>query len=91
MVRLALIFGYGPCLAARLSPRPRPVTRIVSHSRTAPAWGTSPFPSEDTATLVLRALLFTQKVPSARDGQDSTQALLSQVKGTFFMQMNGFR
>ena len=33
--------------------------------------------------LVLRALLFTQKVPSARDGWDSRQALLSQFKGTF--------
>jgi hypothetical protein len=38
-------------------------------------------PIEDTATLMLRALLFTQKMPSARDGQDSRQALLSQVKG----------
>jgi len=46
--------------------RPRPVTRIVSHSRTAPAWDTSPRPSADTATRVPRALLFTWKVPSAR-------------------------
>jgi hypothetical protein len=30
--------------------------------------------------LMLRASLFTQKVPSARDGQDSRQALLFQVK-----------
>ena len=36
-----------------------PVTRIVSHSRTAPAWDTSPFPSDDTATLAVRALFFT--------------------------------
>ena len=64
-------------------PRPRPVTRIVSHSKTPPACDTRPFPSEDTATLVVRALFFTQKVPSARDGQDSRQALSSQVKGTF--------
>ena len=40
-------------------PRPRPVTRSVSHSRTAPAWDTSPRPSADTATLELRALFFT--------------------------------
>jgi len=72
-------------------PRPRPVTRIVSHSRTAPAWDTSPLPSQDTVTLVLRALLFTEKVPSARDGQDSRQALSSQVKGTFFMQIDSRR
>lgn len=59
------------------------MTRSVSYSRTAPAWDTRPFPSEDTVTLVLRALLFTQKMPSARDGQDSGQALPSQFKGTF--------
>ena len=40
-------------------PRPRPVTRIVSYSRTAPSWDTSPLPSADTATRVLRALFFT--------------------------------
>ena len=72
-------------------PRPRPVTRIVSHSRTAPAWDTRPWPSADTATRVLRALLFTQKVPSARDGQDSRQAQSSQLKGTFFMQIDSRR
>ena len=44
---------------------------------------------EDTVTLRLRALLFTWKVPSARDGQDSRQAQSSQVKGTFFMQPKG--
>ena len=45
---------------ARFSDRPRlrPVTRIVCHSRTAPAWDTSPLPSADTATRVLRALFF---------------------------------
>ena len=64
-------------------PRPRPVAGSVSHSRTAPAWDTRPFPSDDTATLVLRALLFTGKVPSAGGGQDSRQAQSSQVKGTF--------
>ena len=37
-------------------PRPRPVTRIVSHSSTAPAWDTRPRPSADTVTLELRAL-----------------------------------
>ena len=47
-------------------PRPRPVTRIVSHSSTAPAWDTSPRPSADTATRLPRALFFTRKVPSAR-------------------------
>jgi hypothetical protein len=31
-------------------PRPSPVARIVSHSRTAPAWETSPRPSADTET-----------------------------------------
>ena len=64
-------------------PRPRPVTRIVSHSRTAPAWDTRPFPSDDTATLAVRALFFTGKVPSAGGGQDPRQALFFQVKGTF--------
>ena len=39
--------------------RPRPVTRIVSHSRTAPAWDTRPRPSDDTCTLAVRALFFT--------------------------------
>jgi len=47
-------------------PRARPVTRIVSHSRTAPAWETRPRPSADTATRAARALFFTWKVPSAR-------------------------
>ena len=42
-------------------PRPRPATRIVSHSRTAPAWDARPFPSEETSILVLRALLLTGK------------------------------
>jgi hypothetical protein len=46
--------------------RPRPVTRIVSCSRTAPAWDTSPRPSADTVTRLPRALFFTLKVPSAR-------------------------
>jgi hypothetical protein len=45
------------CRAAD-SPRPSPVTRIVSHSRTVPAWDTRPRPSADTATRLLRALLF---------------------------------
>ena len=88
--RSAMIFP-GSCTArgarhrARPSdrPRPRPVTRIVSHSRTAPAWDTRPRPSADTVTLVLRALFFTGKVPSAGDGQDLRQALFSQFKGTF--------
>ena len=40
-------------------PRPRPETRIVSHSSTAPAWDTSPRPSADTATRPPRALFFT--------------------------------
>jgi len=39
-------------------PRPSPVTRIVSHSRTAPAQDTRPRPSADTATRLLRALTF---------------------------------
>ena len=47
-------------------PRLRPVTRIVSHSRTAPAWATTPRPSADTVTRLPRALFFTWKVPSAR-------------------------
>ena len=34
-------------------------------------------------TVLARALFFTWKVPSARDGQDSRQALLVQVKGIF--------
>jgi hypothetical protein len=42
-------------------PRPRSVTRIVSHSRTAPAWDTRPRPSADTMTRAPRALLFTGK------------------------------
>ena len=66
-------------------PCPRPVTLNVSHSRTAPAWDTSPWPSADTATLELRALFFTWKVPSARSGQDLQQALSSQAKGTFYV------
>ena len=41
---------------------------------------------DDTATLVLRALFFTGKVPSAGGGQDSRQAQSSQVKGTFSYQ-----
>ena len=64
-------------------PRPRPVTRIVSHSRTAPAWDTRPRPSADTVTWQLRALFCIWKVPSAGDGQDSRQALSFQAKGTF--------
>ena len=47
-------------------PRPSPVTRIVSHSSTAPAWDTIPRPSADTVTRLPRALFFTWKVPSAR-------------------------
>jgi hypothetical protein len=71
-------------------PRPRPVTRIVSHSRTDPAWDTRPFPSDDTATLAVRALFFTWKVPTAGGGQDPRQALFSQAKGTFFTKTNGY-
>jgi hypothetical protein len=67
-------------------PRPSPVTRIVSHSSTAPAWDTSPRPSAGTRTPAERALIFTWKVPSARDGQDLRQAPSSQVKGTFSYQ-----
>jgi hypothetical protein len=69
-------------------PRPRPVTRSVSHNKTAPAWDTRPFPSADTATRLLRALLFTWKVPSARYGQDPRQALSFQAKGTFSFQVD---
>jgi hypothetical protein len=47
-------------------PRPSPVTRIVSRSRTAPARDTRPRPSADTATRAVRALFFTRKVPSTR-------------------------
>jgi hypothetical protein len=64
-------------------PRARPVTRIVSHSRTGPAWDIRPRPSADTATRVPRALFFTAKVPSTRCGQDSRQAQSSQVKRHF--------
>ena len=64
-------------------PRPRPVTRSVSHSRTAPAWDTRPLPSADTVTRAARALFFTGKVPSPGDGQDLRQALLSQFRDTF--------
>jgi len=39
--------------------RPRPVTRSVSHSTTAPAWETMPLPSQDTVTRAVRALFFT--------------------------------
>jgi hypothetical protein len=88
--RSAMIFP-GSCTARgprhRASPsdrpRPRPVARIVSHSRTVPAWDTRPRPSADTVTLVLRALFFTGKVPSAGIEQDPRQALFFQVKGTF--------
>jgi hypothetical protein len=66
-------------------PRPRPVTRIVSHSKTAPAWDTRPRPSADTITRAVRALLFTWKVLSARYGQDLRQAQLSQVRALFYL------
>jgi hypothetical protein len=49
--------------------------------------GHKSLPSEDTVTLVLPALLFTEKVSSARDGQDARLALLSQVKGISFMKL----
>ena len=48
-------------------PDRRPVSpaAVSLPQRTVPAWDTRLFPSEDTETLVLRALLFAQKVPSA--------------------------
>jgi hypothetical protein len=74
---------------SRAADRPRlsPVTRSVSHSRTAPAWDTRPRPSADTVTLLLRALFCIWKVPSAGNGQDLRQALSFQAKGTFSFQI----
>jgi hypothetical protein len=40
-------------------PRARPVTRIVSHSKTIPACETRPRPSADTTTPSAQALFFT--------------------------------
>ena len=51
--------GARHCSRPAESPPASPVTRIVSHSRTAPAWDTRPRPSADTVTLVPRALFFT--------------------------------
>ena len=72
----------GLALRWTLHPQARPATRIVSHSRTAPACETGPFPSEDTATRAARALLSTSEAPSTHGGQDPGQVLFAQVKGT---------
>jgi hypothetical protein len=64
-------------------PAPRPVIRAVSVSSSAPAWDTIPVPSPDAVIFGRRTVFCICKVPSARTGYDSRQALSSKVKGTF--------
>jgi hypothetical protein len=62
---------------------PSPVIRAVWVSSRARVWDTIPFPSSDTVIFGRRAVFCILKVPSARTGYDSRQALSSQVKGAF--------
>jgi hypothetical protein len=76
---------------AVLAPCPPPVPQLQVSQLAAPGAGGEagepprprPRPSADTGTPAARALFFTWKVASARDGQDSRQAQSSQFKGTF--------
>ena len=64
-------------------PRARPVTRIASHSKTAPACETRP--GRPPTPRRRRRVHYSspEKVPSTRTGWGPRQALSSQVKGTF--------